>query len=269
MNDGQDSTGGSDRMDMPTAARTDLALPDEQRGQLAARLASARERTAQATRRAGRDVSTVQLVAVTKTISAATVRAAYDLGLRTFGENRVQEAQDKLAQLHLPGASWELIGHLQSNKAASAVRLFDRIESLDSLHLAGLLDTRAASLGLRLPVLLEVNVAGEASKSGFASDELPIAAAAIASLAHLAPQGLMTVAPVADEPERVRWVFRRLRELRDSLRQTVPIQAGPDGQPAAWDELSMGMSDDFEVAIEEGATLIRLGRALFGDRPAR
>ncbi len=267
MNDGQDTTGRGQWAGGPLAAPADDAISDEQRQQLAARLAGARERMAQAARRAGRDEDEARLIAVTKTVSAATARAAYDLGLRTFGENRVQEAQAKLAQLQLPDARWELIGHLQSNKAAQAARLFDRIESLDSLRLAGLLDTRAASIGRRLPVLLEVNVAGEASKSGFAPDELPTAAAAIASLPHLAPQGLMTVAPIADDPEQMRWVFRRLRELRDLLRETIPLQPGTDGLPSAWDELSMGMSDDFEVAIEEGATLIRLGRALFGDRP--
>lgn len=266
MNDDAENSGTSEAL----AGDRQGAAPCSE--QLAARQRSVRERVAAAARRAGRDEHAVQLVAVTKTVTAEAIRAAYDLGLTVFGENRVQEAHAKLAQITLPDARWELIGHLQSNKAAQAVRLFDRIESLDSVHLAGILDSRAASLGRRLPVLLEVNVAGEASKSGFAPDELPRAAAAIATLPHLVPRGLMTVAPMVENPERVRAVFRRLRELRDSLRETVSLASaggtrGQNGAEPAWDELSMGMSDDFEVAIEEGATIIRLGRALFGACP--
>ncbi|HEX6818181.1 MAG TPA: YggS family pyridoxal phosphate-dependent enzyme [Ktedonobacterales bacterium] len=258
---------------MNDSAENDAVMPDdEQRAQLASRLRGVRERVAAAARRAGRDERAVQLIAVTKTVPAQTISVAYELGMTVFGENRVQDAYAKVAQLSLPSARWDLIGHLQSNKAAQAARLFDRIESVDSLHLAGILDARAESLGRRLPVLLEVNVAGEASKSGFSPDELPGAATAIATLQHLVPRGLMTVAPLVDDPERVRAVFRRLRELRDLLRETVSLAftgapGGHEGTEPAWDELSMGMSDDFEVAIEEGATLIRLGRALFGERP--
>lgn len=229
---------------------------------LALRVASARRRIASAAARAGRDPDEVTLVAVTKTIPATVVAAAYRLGLTTFGENRVQESRAKRAELALEGARWELIGHLQTNKVATALGLFDRIQSVDTVRLAEAIEARAAALGRVVPVLFEVNVAGEASKSGFAPEELPAAARAVLALPHLRPEGLMTVAPLADTPEDVRPVFVRLRALRDALRRDVP--ADPDG---GWRELSMGMSDDFEVAIEEGATLVRLGRALFGERP--
>lgn len=230
---------------------------------LAERLASVRGRIAEAAARAGRDPASVMLVAVTKTVPAEIIARAYALGVRVFGENRVQEAREKRQALALPDARWELIGHLQSNKVAWAVALFDRVQSLDNIALARLLDERAARLGRTLPVLLEVNVAGEASKTGFALGEVPAAARAIAALPHLRPEGLMTVAPVASDPEEVRPAFRALRLLRDRLRVEVPL--GDDG---GWPHLSMGMSDDVDVAIAEGATIVRLGRAIFGERPA-
>jgi len=237
----------------------------ETQGELAERVASVRGRIAAAAARAGRDPASVTLVAVTKTVPAETVAAAYRLGLRVFGENRVQEAQAKRAILDLPGARWELIGHLQTNKVAAALTLFERIQSVDSLRLAHALDARAAAAGrAAVPVLLEVNVAGEATKGGFAPDELAAAGREVAALPHLRPEGLMTVAPIATDPEEVRPVFSRLRALRDWLRDEVPL--GSDG---GWRELSMGMTDDFEVAIEEGATLVRVGRALFGERPPK
>lgn len=229
---------------------------------LAERVAAVRGRIAAAATRAGRDPAEVTLVAVTKTVPAGVVGEAYRLGLATFGENRVQEARAKRAELGLDGACWELIGHLQTNKVAAALEIFERIQTVDSLRLAGAIEARAAALDRVVPVLLEVNVAGEASKSGFAPEELVEAARAVIALAHLRPEGLMAVAPIAARPEDVRPVFARLRELRDTLRRAAP--AGRDG---GWRELSMGMSDDFEVAIEEGATLVRLGRSLFGERP--
>jgi len=232
--------------------------------ELAGRLADVRGRIAAASVRAGRgrDPDAVLLVAVTKTLAPEVVRLAYALGLRDFGENRVQEAREKRLALALPEARWELIGHLQSNKAARAVELFDRVQSLDSERLAAALDGRAASLGRTLPVLLEVNVSGEASKSGLAPAELGAVARAVVALPHLRPEGLMTVAPMVTDAEAARPVFRELRRLRDWLRDAVPT--GPDG---GWPHLSMGMSDDYTVAIEEGATIVRLGRALFGARP--
>ncbi len=230
--------------------------------ELAARAREVRDRVAASAGRAKRSPADVLIVAVTKTVSADIVRQAVALGFTTLGENRVQEARDKRAALSDLGARWELIGHLQTNKAARAVELFDRIQSVDSVRLAAELDRRAGERGRMLPVLLEVNVAGEASKAGFATDDLAAAAQSIISLPHLRPEGLMTVAPISERPEDVRPVFRRLRELRDSLRALLP--ADPDG---GWRELSMGMTDDFEVAVEEGSTIVRIGRALFGERP--
>jgi pyridoxal phosphate enzyme (YggS family) len=226
------------------------------------RLHLIRQRIGEAAARVNRSPDEVQLVAVSKTVPVEVLRDAYALGLRVFGENRVQEAQEKIAALALPEIRWELIGHLQTNKANRAADLFARVQSVDSLRLAEALSARATALGKTLPVLLEVNVAGEASKSGFSLEETVEGARAIAGMPSLRPQGLMTVAPIADDPEGVRLVFRALRELRDRLREAVPLAS--DG---GWSELSMGMSDDFAVAVEEGATLVRLGRALFGARP--
>lgn len=228
-------------------------------GDLAARIRAVRARVAAAAERSGRQPGDVLIVAVSKTVDAAHVRLAYELGLKTFGENRVQEARSKIAALRVPLIRWELIGHLQTNKVARAVELFARIQSVDSLRLAEALEARAAQLQCTLPILLEVNVTGEASKSGFAPAEVPAAARAIAALPHLRPEGLMTVAPIVADPEQARPIFRALRTLRDELRAERP--------EGGWVHLSMGMTDDFEVAIEEGATIVRIGRALFGDRP--
>jgi PLP dependent protein len=230
------------------------ALPD-----LAARVRAVRQRVAAAAERAGRAPEDVTIIAVSKTVDVERVRMAYELGLKTFGENRVQEARPKIAALKLPLIRWELIGHLQTNKVTRAVELFARVQSVDSPRLALALDAAAAALGRVLPVLLEVNVAGEASKQGLAPADVPAVARAVAALPHLAVEGLMTVAPQASDPETVRPVFRALRELRARLADEVP--------GSAWQHLSMGMTDDFEVAIAEGATLVRIGRALFGERP--
>jgi hypothetical protein len=242
---------------------TERVDPDNATITLETRLSAIRDRIGEAVAHANREPDQVQLVAVSKTVPAEVLRDAYALGLRVFGENRVQEAQEKIAALALPDVRWELIGHLQTNKANRAAELFARVQSVDSLRLAEVLSTRAIALDKTLPVLLEVNVAGEASKSGFAPEETLATARAIANLPGLRLEGLMTIAPLVDNPEDVRPVFRSLRELRDRLREAVPLAS--DG---GWLELSMGMSDDFAVAIEEGATLIRLGRALFGARPA-
>lgn len=226
---------------------------------LARRVRTVRARVAAAATRAGRDPDDVTIVAVSKTVDIERIRLVYGLGMKVFGENRVQEARGKISGVRLPLARWEMIGHLQSNKVARAVELFARIQSVDSVKLAEALAERAAQSGRELPVLLEVNVAGEASKSGLAPEQVAAAARAVAGLAPLRLEGLMTVAPLADDPERVRPVFRALRELLERLRAEVPA--------APWRHLSMGMSDDFEVAIEEGATIVRIGRALFGERP--
>lgn len=229
---------------------------------LRARAQDVRARIAGAAIRSGRSPADVLIVAVTKTVPAAVLREAFALGFTTFGENRVQEARDKRVALDDLPARWELIGRLQTNKVARAVELFARVQSVDSLRLAEELDRRAGEHGVVLPVLLEVNVAGEASKAGFAVADLAAAAAAIARLPHLRPEGLMTVAPLGERAEDAHPVFRELSRLRETLRKQVPC--GPDG---GWPELSMGMSDDFEIAVEEGATVVRIGRALFGERP--
>jgi hypothetical protein len=231
------------------------ALTDD----LAGRVRAVRARVAAAAMRGGRDPDDVTIVAVTKTVEIERIRMVYGLGMKVFGENRVQEARGKISAMRLPLARWEMIGHLQTNKVARAVELFARIQSVDSLKLAEALRQRAEQDGRELPVLLEVNVAGETSKAGLAPGELIAAARAIAAMTSLRPEGLMTVAPIADDPEQVRPVFRALREQLERLRVEVP--------ETPWRHLSMGMTDDFEVAIEEGATIVRIGRAIFGERP--
>jgi pyridoxal phosphate enzyme (YggS family) len=245
--------------------REDNPLSLRQDAELAQRIATIRARVAAAMERAGRAPDSVSIVAVSKTMPPHAVIAAASHGMSHFGENRVQEARDKISAVAAAGLTtlrWELIGHLQTNKAARAVELFARVQTVDSVRLAEALSLRAHQLGRVLPILLEVNVAGEASKSGAAPQEIVGMARAIAALPNLQMEGLMTVAPLVDDPERVRPIFRQMRALRETLSAEIPI--GPDG---GWSELSMGMTDDFEVAIEEGATLVRIGRAIFGERP--
>jgi pyridoxal phosphate enzyme (YggS family) len=215
-----------------------------------ANIREVRRRMAQACERSRRSVDEITLVAVTKGFEAQAVRAAFDSGIKNFGENRVQEAEEKIAQLKdlRPAVTWHMVGHLQSNKARVAVELFDIIHSIDSIKLAEILNRRIEK---PLPVLLEVNVSGEVTKTGFSLGGLAAAAKEIGQLTNLNLMGLMTVAPFVPDPEAVRPVFRKLRELRDSM---------------GLKHLSMGMTDDFEVAVEEGATMLRIGRAIFGDR---
>jgi len=225
---------------------------------LTANLERVRERMAHAAERAGRRAEEITLVAVSKTFSADAIRAAYEAGLRAFGENRVQEFESKQPKLgDLADATWHLIGHLQSNKARRAVHLFHRIDSIDSLALAQKLDSAAAAESKRLPVLIEVHVGGETTKSGVAEENLAALAGDLEKLSQLELRGLMTIPPYCDSPEAARPHFQKLRELRN----TVSEQLG-----RALPTLSMGMSHDFEVAIEEGATEIRIGTALFGQR---
>ncbi|MCL0092122.1 YggS family pyridoxal phosphate-dependent enzyme [Dehalococcoidia bacterium] len=207
-------------------------------------------RIALACKRAGRSPEEVTLVAVTKTIGPAAIRAAFQAGLRHFGENRVQEAKPKLGELEniRTQCTWHMVGHLQTNKAKTAGALFDIIQSVDSVRLAEFLSRHAQKT---IPILLEVNIAGEASKSGFSTGEVFSAMKEIGRMPNLEIKGLMTIAPLASDPEEVRPVFRLLRELRNSM---------------GLDHLSMGMTDDFEVAIEEGSTMVRIGRAIFGER---
>jgi len=214
---------------------------------------------ARAAERAGRRADEIILVAVSKTFPAEAMRAAYEAGLRHFGENRVQEFEAKQPALAGLDATWHLIGHLQSNKARRAAHLFDRVDSVDSPSLAQKLDSAAAAEGKRIPILIEVRAGDEPSKSGVAESDLHALAEAIAPLAHLELLGLMTIPPYFDDPARVRPFFAKLRSLRDALSRTTarPLPV-----------LSMGMSHDFEIAIEEGAIEIRIGTALFGERKA-
>jgi hypothetical protein len=225
---------------------------------LAANLDALRARIRAACDRAGRDAASVVLVAVSKGHPPEVVQEAARLGVTLFGESRVQEARSKIPEC--PGRlRWHMIGHLQSNKCREAVHLFEMVESVDSLALARELDHRADQAGRRLPVLLEVNVAGESSKFGYRPESLLAELDQLNGLPHLEIHGLMTVAPWTPEPEKVRPVFRRLRDLKAQCDQQL-------GAPLP--HLSMGMTGDFEVAIEQGATIIRIGTALFGPRPA-
>jgi pyridoxal phosphate enzyme (YggS family) len=246
-----------------------LSAPDPTEvAALAAARAVVLGRIAEACTRVGRDPAEVRLVAVTKTVPVERVRAAVVAGLTVLGENRVQEGAAKVALV--AGATWHLIGPLQSNKARRAVETFDVVEAVDSVGLAVRLDRIAREVrGLpaegpvaeaaRLPILLEANVDDDPAKAGFRPAELGEALAPVLALGALRVDGLMTVGRLVDDPEAARPTFRRLRELSARLRATVP-RLGP--------ELSMGMSDDYPVAVEEGATIVRVGRALFGERPA-
>lgn len=258
---------------MPTP-NAQYPTPMEQQ-QIAENIARVRDRIERAAQRAGRSPDAITLIAVTKTYSARIVGMALAAGVADCGENRVQEAEEKIDLLRDTPARWHLIGHLQRNKGRRAAALFDMIHSLDSVRLAEALNRHVEEAALlqpdgtrgRLPVLLQVNVSGEASKEGFdlpGGVEHPDLATfiadveAIVALPHLDVQGLMTVAPYDDDPEAARPTFRALRLLRDELTRRLP--------QTSLSHLSMGMTGDFEVAIEEGATFVRVGRAIFGER---
>jgi len=222
---------------------------------IAHNLEEVRRRIAAAAHKAGRDPAAVSLVAVSKTVDEGRIREALAAGQNIFGENYLQEAKAKIEALG-PGAGWHFIGHLQSNKAKAAVALFEMIHGADSLKLAQALDAAAAQRGKVQDILIQVNLAGEESKSGAAPEAIPELFREISRLPHLRVVGLMTMPPFLD-PEAVRPYFRALRDLRDRLLQ---LDLGP------LPELSMGMSGDFEAAVEEGATLVRVGTAIFGKR---
>jgi pyridoxal phosphate enzyme (YggS family) len=230
-------------------------------GDVGENLARIRARIAATAQRAGRESGEVTLIGVSKTHPVEAIRAAYAAGLRDFGENRVQEWEGKRGGVaDLKDAKWHLIGHLQSNKAARAAGLFHSVDSVDDFSLAQLLDRAWGDAGgEKLRVLLEVRVAEEETKSGVNATELPALAEKVTALPGLRLSGLMCIPPFLEDAEQVRPYFRRLRELRDRLARQL-------GQ--ALPVLSMGMSHDFEVAIEEGATEVRVGTALFGQRPA-
>ena len=216
-----------------------------------------RERIERAAARASRRPEEITIVAVSKTFPAEAIHAAYDLGLRHFGENRVQEFEGKQSALVNLDAVWHFIGHLQRNKARRAVQLFHRIDGVDSLTLAETLESEAAAQEKRVPILIEVLLGDEPTKTGIAGTNLLALAESIAPFSGLQLRGLMGVPPYFDDPERTRPYFRKLREMKDELSRRL-------GAPLP--VLSMGMSHDLEVAIEEGATEIRVGTALFGTR---
>jgi pyridoxal phosphate enzyme (YggS family) len=213
------------------------------------------ERIEKAARRVGRDPAEIKLVAVSKTVEAARIKEAIEAGISILGENYVQEAQKKIEEIGRPVA-WHFIGHLQSNKAKYAVRLFDMIHSIDSLTLAQELNRRAEQAGQIVKVMIEVNISGEATKFGTDEEKVFGIVRGILNLGHLSLEGLMTMPPYFDLPEMSRPYYTKLRELKERmLREGIPLK-----------ELSMGMSNDFEIAIEEGATYVRVGTAIFGAR---
>jgi pyridoxal phosphate enzyme (YggS family) len=228
-------------------------------------VAVVRDRIAAAARRAGRPAEAIALMAVSKTQPPQRIREAYNAGVRIFGENRVQEFAAKVDALRdLHDAQWHMIGHLQTNKAARTVELFRAVDSVDSLKLAEKLDAAARTIARKLDVLIEINVGGEAAKSGTAPgspalEELLTAAPRLEALVFL---GLMTVPPFTDDPEGARPYFRTLRELRDAI-------AARKLPGISMDHLSVGMSNDFDVAVEEGSTCVRVGTAIFGERAKR
>jgi hypothetical protein len=238
-------------------------MMSQARADLEANLKDVRRRMALAAARVGRDSSEIKLVAVTKGRSAADIRAVYEMGLNVFGENRVQEGRDKIDELSdLAGVTWHMIGHMQSRKAKDVVGAFQLIHSVDRLRIAKKLDGYARQDGLRQAVLIECNVSGESSKGGWPMDSesewesrLPEFESLVA-MPNLKVRGLMTMAPWTEDRALLETVFGRLRKLSHYLAERLPGQH--------WAELSMGMTDDFEVAIEQGATMIRLGRAIFG-----
>ena len=229
---------------------------------IAENIAQVRERIAAAARRAGRNADEITLMGVSKTFPVESIREAYAAGLRVFGENRVQEFAGKADALRdLPDAEWHLIGHLQTNKAAKATELFDAVDSVDSMRMAEKLNAFAESAGKTLSVLIEINLGGEQAKSGIApgSDELEEILRGAPRWGNLEIRGLMTVPPYTENPEGSRAYFRQLRQIRDS----ITARALPKIGAAV---LSMGMSHDFEVAIEEKSTCVRVGTAIFGER---
>ena len=270
--------GGGIRTDDPAL---DLSAPPDPGDVevLASARAAVLERIARACASAGRDPATVRLVAVTKTVPAERIRAAVAAGLTILGENRVQEAQAKVDAV--PGASWHLVGPLQSNKARRAVETFETIESVDSIELAVRLDRVVREVrgleadgplpaDVRLPVLLQVNVDDDQAKAGFRPSDLASAVSSIGALGALRLDGLMTIGRLVDDPEAARLTFCRLRELAADLRAYAKGRGDESrlGAEPLGPELSMGMTDDYPIAVEEGATIVRVGRALFGARPA-
>lgn len=234
-----------------------MIMPD-----IETRLKRIKDQIAKAAVACGRDPQTVKLLAVSKTVPVDRILSAIRAGATQLGENYVQEARDKIETLRGENVSWHFIGHLQSNKAKYAVKLFDLIHSVDSFKLAKELNRRAGSLGKVQKILIQVNVSGEATKSGIDTDQAIELVRRIATLESLAVCGLMTMPPFFNAPEKVRPYFKALKDLQNHIREEAIANVNMA-------ELSMGMSGDFEVAIAEGATLVRIGTAIFGKRPKR
>ncbi len=226
---------------------------------IGANLERINKRIASAAERCGRTPDAVQLVAVSKTLPPATVHAAVQAGITLFGENYIQEAREKFNALAAQPVTWHFIGHLQSNKAKYAVRMFDLIHSVDSIKLAGELNKQAQKINKRQAVLIQVNISGETTKSGTTAQNALALARHIIDLEHLSLKGLMTMPPFFNQPEKARPYFKSLHKLAEELNPVLPADA-------QLTELSMGMTGDFETAVEEGATLVRIGTALFGER---
>jgi len=240
-----------------------MAPVDPAQDQLAARLAGIKARISAAAKSSGRAAKEVKLIAISKTHPASSIKRVIEFGAVDIGENRVQEAEEKIAEVGREAARWHLVGHLQANKARRAVNLFDVIHSLDSLDLARRLDRLCQEENIdKLAVLIQVDLGHEETKSGIDETELTHLVEGLEPLSRLALTGLMTLPPFFDDPEQSRPFFRRLRQLRDELAARGAFAAGKG-------ELSMGMTHDFEVAIEEGATMVRIGTAIFGERVPR
>jgi pyridoxal phosphate enzyme (YggS family) len=225
-------------------------------GTIEENLLKVKERIGDAATRVGRDPAQITLIAVSKTVETERIREAISAGMTTFGENYVQEARTKIEEIGQTGVQWHFIGHLQTNKAKYAVRLFDLIQAVDSIKVAKELDKRAAASGKVMDCLIEVNISQEESKFGITSEYTRTLAQEMTKLKNISLKGLMTMPPYFDDPEPARPYFIALRTLQEKIaREGIPLP-----------ELSMGMSTDFEVAIEEGATMVRVGRAIFGER---
>ena len=240
-----------------------MADVDPAQNELYTRLAGIRARIVAAAKSSGREAEEVKLIAISKTHPASVITKVIEFGAVDIGENRVQEAEEKISTIGREAARWHLVGHLQANKARRAVKLFDVIHSLDSLDLARRLDRLCAEEGReKLAVLIQVDLGHEETKSGIDESELTHLVNGLGPLRRLELIGLMTLPPFFDDPEQSRPFFRRLRELRDELAARGAFSGGKG-------ELSMGMTHDFEVAIEEGATMVRIGTAIFGERVPR
>ena len=240
-----------------------MANVDPAQELLRVRLADVRARVRASAQRSGRQPEEVRLIAISKTHPATIIKQACQLGATDFGENRVQEAEGKIAEIGRVNVRWHLVGHLQANKARRAVNLFDVIHSVDTLDLAQRLDRLCVEDGIEtLAVLIQVDLGHEETKSGIDESELTHLVEGLGPLSRLELTGLMTLPPFFDDPEQSRPYFRRLRELRDELAARGAFASGKS-------ELSMGMTNDFEVAIEEGATMVRVGTAIFGERGPR